>query len=343
MVERLKWTLLIFKNIYGLKINLSKSELVPLNLDPAQGQYLASLLNCSLGKLPIKYLGVNLYWKKPSKSDWQLLIDKIHKKLPQWKGKHLSLGGRLVLLNSVLSSIPLYYISLFKIAAWVLFRIDQIRKRFLWAGVNSSTTRKYYLVRWATICRAKEFGGWGVINLAQMNCALLCKWGWKFLYKDSQGYWKDLISIKYKNFSTSACSPFWRDVCSVLYFVVIDSTRLVGNGESINFWHDNWFNNCSLALQFPLVFSKAKSDRVNLSQVWNFSNTKLFLTKGVGSAMRVEKTRLLFILSNLHLSSDFDSIFWHLDKSGLFNVHSMYKFLNSGGAHTPVIRSVWSL
>jgi Reverse transcriptase (RNA-dependent DNA polymerase) len=127
-VERLKWALLIFENISGLKINLSKSELVPLNLDPAQGQYLTSLLNCSLGKLPIKYLGVNLHWKKPSKSDWQLLIDKIHKKLSQWKDKHLSLGGRLVLLNSVLSSIPLYYISLFKISAWVLSRIDQIRK-----------------------------------------------------------------------------------------------------------------------------------------------------------------------------------------------------------------------
>jgi Reverse transcriptase (RNA-dependent DNA polymerase) len=177
MVERLKWALLIFENISGLKINLSKSELVPLNLDPAQGQYLASLLNCYLRKLPIKYLDVNLHWKKPYKSDWQLLIDKFHKKLPQWKGNHLSLGGRLVLLNSVLSSITLYYISLFKIPAWVLSRIDQIRKRFLWAGVNSSTTRKYYLVRWATVCRAKEFGGWGIINLAQMNCALLCKWG----------------------------------------------------------------------------------------------------------------------------------------------------------------------
>jgi zinc-binding in reverse transcriptase len=118
---------------------------------------------------------------------------------------------------------------------------------------------------------------------------------------------------------------------------------LVGNGESINFWHDNWFNNYSLSLQFPLVFSKAKSDRVTLSQVWNFGNAKIFLTRGVSSAMLVEKTRLLFILSNLHLSSDSDSIFWHLDKSGLFTVHYMYKFLNSGGVHTLIIRSVWSL
>jgi hypothetical protein len=37
---------------------------------------------CSLGKLSIKYLEVNLHWKKPSKQDWQLIIDKIQSKLP---------------------------------------------------------------------------------------------------------------------------------------------------------------------------------------------------------------------------------------------------------------------
>jgi hypothetical protein len=72
----------------------------------------------------------------------------------------LSLGGRLVLLNSVISTIPLYYITLFKIPCWVLIKIDHIRKRFLWAG-SDITSRKYHLVRWEVICRLKEFGGWG--------------------------------------------------------------------------------------------------------------------------------------------------------------------------------------
>jgi zinc-binding in reverse transcriptase len=59
--------------------------------------------------------------------------------------------------------------------------------------------------------------------------------------------------------------------------------------------------------------------------------------------MCIEKTRLLSIISNMQLSSDLNSIFWYLDKSGIFTVHSMYKFLNSGGVHTPLVRSVWSL
>jgi hypothetical protein len=80
-------------------------------------------------------------------------------------------GGRLILLNSVLSFIPLYYIFLFKFSNWVLIKIDKIRKKFLWAGTDSSPTRKYHLVKWKTVCRAKEYRGWGILNLEQINCA----------------------------------------------------------------------------------------------------------------------------------------------------------------------------
>jgi hypothetical protein len=63
MINRLKWALIAFQDISDLKINLSTSELVLLNLDPAMGQYLARILSCSIGKLPLNYLGVKLHWK----------------------------------------------------------------------------------------------------------------------------------------------------------------------------------------------------------------------------------------------------------------------------------------
>jgi hypothetical protein len=67
MVERVKWALRVFESISGLKINFNKSELIPLNLEDNTGTFYANLLNYPLGKLPIKYLGVKLHWKKPSK------------------------------------------------------------------------------------------------------------------------------------------------------------------------------------------------------------------------------------------------------------------------------------
>jgi hypothetical protein len=80
IVERVKWALKIFENISGLKINFDKSELISFNMNIHTDAYYASLLNCSLGKLSIKYLEMILHWKKPSKYDWQLIIDKIQLK-----------------------------------------------------------------------------------------------------------------------------------------------------------------------------------------------------------------------------------------------------------------------
>jgi hypothetical protein len=80
-IQVLRWLLIGFENLSGMKINYSKYEMVPLNLCEAEGQYLASLFICSLGTLPINYLGIPLHWKKLSVSDWNFLIDKIEHKL----------------------------------------------------------------------------------------------------------------------------------------------------------------------------------------------------------------------------------------------------------------------
>lgn len=53
-------------------------------MDTNTGEHYASLLSCKLGKLPFQYLGQALHWKKPSKSDWLRLIDKIKAKLPSF-------------------------------------------------------------------------------------------------------------------------------------------------------------------------------------------------------------------------------------------------------------------
>jgi hypothetical protein len=114
MVECLKWALRAFEGLSGLKINFTKSVLIPLNIDNSLAHNFATQLNCKLGSLPMKYLGLSLHWKKPTRLDWQSVIDKIQSRLPIWKGKLLSLGGWLVLLNYVLSTIPLYYLTMYK-------------------------------------------------------------------------------------------------------------------------------------------------------------------------------------------------------------------------------------
>jgi hypothetical protein len=124
--------------------------------------------------------------EKPSKAIWMELVAKIQCRLRVWKGKILSMGGRLILLNSVLSSITLYYLSLFRIPVWCLHNIDKIRRDFLWAVVDS---KKYSLVRWSIIYSPEQFGGIGVLNLKYMNLSLLAKWWWHYQL-DSDSLWK---------------------------------------------------------------------------------------------------------------------------------------------------------
>lgn len=48
----------------------------------------------------------------------------------------------------------------------------------------------------------------------------------------------------------------------------------VGKGDTVLFWLDVWYGNCPLALQFPILFAKAKYiDTLTVAQVWGVQNT----------------------------------------------------------------------
>jgi hypothetical protein len=78
--------------------------------------------------------------------------------LDSWKGKFLFMGGRVIILNSIISAISLYYLSVYRIPQWVLRKIDTLRRRFLWAGVDTVHTRKYCLIGWGLFVYIKSMG-----------------------------------------------------------------------------------------------------------------------------------------------------------------------------------------
>lgn len=59
--------------------------------------------------LGLSYLGIPFGGKLSSPSFWD--PDKITKRVDGWKGVYFSFGGRITLIQSSLSSIPLYFLS----------------------------------------------------------------------------------------------------------------------------------------------------------------------------------------------------------------------------------------
>jgi hypothetical protein len=47
--------------------------------------------------------------------DWKHVEERFQKRLNYWRSKLLSVGGRPVLINSVLSSLPMFKFSFFKV------------------------------------------------------------------------------------------------------------------------------------------------------------------------------------------------------------------------------------
>lgn len=184
----LKLLLYLFELMSGLKINFMKSEILCVGGGDEIISFYADLFNCNIGHFPMKYLGVPVSFSNLRALDWDFMDERFLKCCESWIGNAASSGGRLILLNSSLTSIVYYYMSMFLIPKGVLGKLDKHRKRFFWQ--EHEGRKRYHLVKWPRICRLKEKGGLGVKDLHKQNVSLLTKWWWKLETKSGSGFRK---------------------------------------------------------------------------------------------------------------------------------------------------------
>ncbi|KAJ9681633.1 hypothetical protein PVL29_017839 [Vitis rotundifolia] len=270
----LSWLLMWFEAVSGLKINLEKSELIPVgrvhNIED-----LALELGCRVGGLPSCYLGLPLGASFKSEAVWDVVEERFRKRMAMWKRQYISKGGRLTLIRSTLSSMPIYFMSLFYLPRKVRLRLEKIQRDFLWGG--GAIVEKPHLVRWNLVCMEKRKGGLGVRNLALMNRALLSKWNWHFA-NDKEAFWKKVISQKYGveegDWCTRAVSErygvgLWKAIRNEWLFLKSRLAYQVGNGRRVKFWKDKWCSDEPLCESFPSLYSMSLTKDAWVSEVWN--------------------------------------------------------------------------
>jgi len=130
-VRAMKAILLLFEVVSRLKVNFHKSMLFGVNINESWLHEAAVVMHCKHGWIPFLYLGLPIGGDPRKLQFWYLLVERIRRRLSGWKCKNLFLGGRLVLLKFVLSSILVYFLSFFKASSCIISTLDSIFFFFL--------------------------------------------------------------------------------------------------------------------------------------------------------------------------------------------------------------------
>lgn len=101
--------------LQGLQINFAKSLMVPINVSEERISHLARTFGCTVGTLPFTYLGLPLGTTWLTVTEFMPLICRIERRLAGLS-QFLSYYGRLTLVNSLLTSLPMYWFQVPKIS-----------------------------------------------------------------------------------------------------------------------------------------------------------------------------------------------------------------------------------
>jgi hypothetical protein len=190
----LKALLSTYADSTGLKVNYAKSHIVPINVSQEKLNHLAATFQCQVGVLPFTCLGLPLSIYKPTVQECLPLAHRVERRLII-TSIFLGQGGKLQLVNSVLSSLPIFYMCSIKVLIEILEQIDKYRRHCLWAG-GDINGRKSPLAAWKLVCKPKSKGGLGIIRQRLQNDVLLMKNLHKFFTKADLS-WVKLIWTKY--------------------------------------------------------------------------------------------------------------------------------------------------
>jgi len=209
------------------------------------------------------------------------------------------------------------------------------------------------LVNWDIVCKSKREGGLRVINLCNMNLALLGKWLWRFKNSNESSIWKEIVSNRYYNgwynlhqpavrFSNNL-SFFWKSIlrCSDAFKLGIHS--IMHSGNSTSFYHDSWISVIPLKVEFKNLFDICNFQDALIMDVyspstsppWDFS----FNDSLVGSSLR-QLVLLYARLSHYNIDLEPDILDWSWDRSNKFISNSFYGFLNFSGVTDNTFRHI---
>ncbi|GJY20023.1 putative reverse transcriptase domain, reverse transcriptase zinc-binding domain protein [Tanacetum coccineum] len=216
-VKVVKSVMDIFSSISRLRPNIGKSTVFFGNVKDHVKNEMLSILPFKIGSLSVSYLGVPLITKSLALTD----------------------------CKSILSSMQVYWASVFILPKSVVKEIDKLLKGFLWCQGELSKGKAK--VAWKQICRPKDEGGLGIKSLEVWNEVLMSKhlWNVATLKESIWVKWTIMNRVKDDGIWAMKCdknaSHGWNQILSLRDKMRAHIISKIGDGASIFLWHDRWW------------------------------------------------------------------------------------------------------
>nr|XP_051201760.1 uncharacterized protein LOC127315299 [Lolium perenne] len=305
-IANLKYILLCFENMSGLRINFHKSEVMVLGGDETEGTRIANMLNCKRGTFPFTYLGLPVSDRALLASDWGPLTNKVAKRADPWMGKLMSSAARLTLINACLSSLPLHAMAVCLLGEGVHGLFDKARSRFYWEANGAKR----------------------IVDTRLMNICLMAKWIWRS-YAGEQGLWAKILRAKYLGERDLLAdkhrpgSQFWNAIQKIKHVFGMGARHAIHNGRATRFWVDWWHEKGPLKDLFPGLFAIASEPLATVATLFRVTERRLTFRRELGFGERVELANVARLVETIHLSDPQDRISWSLEPNGKFSVRSL--------------------
>ncbi|CAM8990804.1 unnamed protein product [Rhodiola kirilowii] len=175
----LKRILSQFEAVSGQRVNYEKSEICFSRNTP--GNVRAGV--CSVfGVVQVsshsRYLGLPLMVGQRKTETCRSIVEKIWKRVNDWKSKLLSAAGREVLVKAVIQAMPVYMMSVYLFPKSVISEMARLIQQFWWNKKGSKG------ISWLSqdMLQTKKYeGGLGFKNLSVFNEAILMKVAWRMV------------------------------------------------------------------------------------------------------------------------------------------------------------------
>jgi hypothetical protein len=203
-------------------VNNTKSRFFTGSMSVTQTNMIANMLGFSVRSVPFFNLGCPIFQGKPKVIHFRMITDRIKNKLATWKGRILSVMGRVQLVKSIIHGMLVYSFHVYLWPRRLLRLLDSWIIFFIWSG--DVLTKKVCTVAWNVMCRPWAEGGLDIKPTRLINEALIMKLSWDLIATESQ--WSILFKKRFFSNGQPSKQYFkslvWSGI-KVLFYLIISS------------------------------------------------------------------------------------------------------------------------